>query len=147
MKFKSFDDLIAYLHGKDFSTLEFQIHDESENDAPCNTCNSPDSQAEPHISAQPATTPVTMMSLSDKPTIDFQISNESTIVVDEFNHIPNSCSASKIVIENRTLFLTVCESENLKPYIKMDVEVEGKMIIGKKFFITTDSTIGNQISL
>lgn len=145
MKFNSFDELIAYLYGKDISKLTFQIHDESGNENQCNTCNLQDTDTQTLDS--PETANVKMMSISDKPSIDFKISSESYILVKEFKHIPNSCTSSNVVIGDRTLFLTICENEDSKPYIRLNVEVNGETMIGKEFFVTTDPEIGNQISL
>lgn len=137
MKFNSFDELISYLYGKDLSALEFEIHDNSEK---CNgECPMDDSEAETPATQTVTTVPVTFNSLSDKPVIEFVIGAQSTLLVDAFEHIPNTCSTTKVNIFGRELTIGVCENDDGLPVAKFDVIVDGKVIGIKEFVLVTEA--------
>ena len=134
MKFNNFDELINFLHGKDLSKLEFNILGLDEE---CNSCDVSDDSS----------LKVSFSGFSDSPEEEFKIAKESYLLVDDFKHIPNACAASTVSVFGKELFLTICENEQGKPTVKMDVEVGGAKIVGKEFILTTDPSIGNQIDI
>lgn len=136
MQFNNFDELINFLHGKDLSKLKFEIYDDDES---CETCdiNQNDEQS----------VNVSFVGFSDAPEETFEISNESYLLVDDYDYIPNACSSSKVSTFGRDLFLTICENSDGKVIVKMDVEINEQRFVGKEFILTTDKSIGNKINL
>ncbi len=139
MKFNNFDQLIEYLFGKDFSKLNFEIEEEIDNpvkcDGDCSANNTTDKVN------------VTFSGLSDNPEQEFVVSNESYLLVEDYDHMPNTCSASKVSVFGKELFMTICEDINGNSLAKMNVIVNGNLITNKEFILTKDKSIGNQIKL
>lgn len=140
MKFNNFDQLIEYLFGKDFSKLNFEIEESQE------TCDGECTVDDDNITPDDKVN-VTFSGLSDNPEKEFTISNESYLLVEDFDHLPNTCSSSKVLVFGKELFMTICEDANGNPIAKMDVIVDNKRLSGKEFIVTKDKTIGNQIKL
>lgn len=138
MKFNNFDELINFLHGKDLSKLEFSITGLEDGCGDSfDSCDAVDDSS----------LKVAFSGFSDSPEEEFKIAKESYLLVDEFEHIPNACAASTVSVFGKELFLTICENEQGKPIVKMDVEVGDIKIVGKEFILTTDPSIGNQIDI
>lgn len=137
MKFNNFDDLINYLHGKDFSKLEFEIADFSD--------QSDRGECLPKSDDSPVS--IKFIGLSDTPVQEFKPANESFLLVEDYSHIPDTCSSSSVSMFGRNLFLTICENESGQPCVKIDVDINGEIFIGKEFILTTDVDIGNTIAL
>lgn len=136
MKFNSFDELIAYLHGKDLKTLNFEITQDRQ------TCEPPGENvlSIPTAAIGPQMIGVTFNSLSDKPVVEFALGERSYMLVEEFEHIPDTCSTTKVCVAGRELTIGVCESEDGLPVAKFDVIIDGKFYCGKRFALVTDAT-------
>lgn len=133
MKFNSFDELIEYLHGKQLSSLEFDIREDGA--TPPTTDVVP---VVPATSTDQKFVDVTFNSLSDNQTSAFQVANESYLLVSEFEHIPNGCSTTRLHLWDRELIVRVCE-ENKVPTARFDVTVNGEKYTNKKFILVTDT--------
>ena len=137
MKFNTFDELIGFLYGKDLSKLEFDIKDTSECAIGDGSCTVPDPRAV--VPQQPSTVGVTFNSLASKPVLEFETADKSYLVVSEFEHIPNTCSTTKIELAGSELMLGVCENEDGLPVAKFDVIINEKLYSSKEFILVTDS--------
>ena len=153
MKFNTYDELIKFLAGKELPALNFEITDDQQVTPPC---ASGDCSAD--LAVQPApgmVTPTVVESIDvvfnsfhDKPSIAFEKGEDSILVVEEFHHIPNTCSTTVINLDGRELTIGVCEREDGCPVAKFDVIIEGKMYAGKQFKVVSDATkYKNTISL
>lgn len=140
MKFNSFDELIAYLYGKDLKTLNFEITEEPQ---ACNLpggCSTRADASVPVVPVAPQKVGVTFNSFSDKPVVEFAVGERSYMLVEEFEHIPNTCSTTKVRVAGRELTVGVCESDDGLPVAKFDVIIDGKLYCGKRFALVTDAS-------
>ena len=141
MKFNSFDELIAYLHGKDLKTLNFEITEDGQScELPGGCAATNNDVAVPVVPVGPQNIGVTFNSFSDKPVVEFALGERSYMLVEEFEHIPNTCSTTKVCVAGRELTIGVCESEDGLPVAKFDVIIDGKLYCGKQFALVTDAT-------
>lgn len=147
MKFNSFDELIGYLYGKDLKTLNFDITEDTQSCPVSGDCDQ--SQViVPVVPVQPQKVGVTFNSFSGKPVVEFAVGDRSYMLVEEFEHIPNTCSTTKVCLAGRELTIGVCESEDGLPIAKFDVIIDGKRYGGKQFALVTDaSKYANTINL
>ena len=153
MKFQTYDDLIKFLAGKDLPFLNFEITNDIQQTQPCLSGDCSATLAVQPVSGIMApvvieTIDVTFNSFHDKPTFLFEKSDESVLVVEEFHHIPNTCSTTIIHLGDRELTIGVCERDDGCPIAKFDVIIEGKLYANKEFKVVSDSTIyKNKISI
>ncbi len=153
MKFTTYDELIKFLAGKELSGLNFEITDAPQDAPPCMSgdCSTNLAVQPPAGIVQPTvieSIDVVFSSFHDKPTITFDKANESILLVEEFHHIPNTCSTTVINLGGRELTIGVCEREDGCPVAKFDVIIEGKLYAGKEFKVVSDATkYKNTISL
>lgn len=140
MKFNSFDELIDFLHGKDFSLLDFNITDASA----CTDCDDTETKVDNPESTD--TIDVTFNSFSDSPVVEFHSGDASILVVEDFEHIPNTCSTTKINICGREVTMGICENADGLPVAKFDVSINGKLYTSKEFTLVTDKTLKNTIN-
>lgn len=136
MKFNSFDELINFLHGKDLSALEFNITGLEPVDGECTG----DCEVGADGTEDPSVVPVSFASFSDKPVMEFETGEVSTMLVESFEHIPGTCSTTKINLFGREVTIGVCENTDGLPVAKFDVIIEGKMHSSKEFILVTDAT-------
>jgi hypothetical protein len=134
MKFNNFDELITFLHGKDFSTLNFEITNINDN-----SIVDAGVPVVADLISNPENVKVTFNSFSDKPELDFTLGESSMLLVNEFHHVPNTCSVTKVTLAGRELTVGVCESNDGLPKTKFDVMIDGKLYGGKEFILVTDA--------
>jgi len=157
MQFKSFDDFISYMQGKDFALLNFEITDIAPANTECPTGECDVVTTDP-VAVAPELVPakqvvegekvvVTFNSFFDKPELMFESASESVLVVEEYTSIPNACSTTKINLKDREITVGICESVDGHASAKFDVTANGKTYYGKKFKIVSDKTQKNTISL
>jgi hypothetical protein len=151
VKFNSYDELIAFLNGKTLSSLDFEIKDVQPTDpaTPAEVCpGGCDVELAPAVLVAEGSVSVIFTSFSDNPEMLFEVANESVLVVDEFNSIPNACSTTKLLLKDREVTIGICESADGDAYARFNVTVNGKSYSGKTFKIVSDSTkYKNTISL
>ena len=151
MKFNNYDELLNYLKDKELPSLEFDITVDETNvprEPELDTCTG---DCEVVTDTQPAKVTeyvdVQIKSLYDSPTMKFKVGDHNAIVVESFNHIPNTCSTSEIALGDRKIMTSICEDENGKPSIELFVECNGNYTKKKFVLYTTDSGIESQIKL
>lgn len=153
MKFNSYDELINFLSGKQLSALNFEITDDQQTTQPCisGDCSTDLAVQPPTGIVSPTVVEsidVIFNSFHDKPAISFEKGDDTVLVVEEFHHIPNTCSTTVINLDGRELTIGVCEREDGCPVAKFDVIIEGKLYAGKQFKVVSDATkYKNTISL
>lgn len=156
MKFNTYDELIKYLRDKDLALLEFDIKDVAPAADGQVVSVATDPATPPPMTTAPSTTlmmstealAVKFTSFFESPEILFDTGDESVLLVEEYNSIPNSCSTTRVNIGDRELFVGVCEDCNGQAISRFDIVVDGKSYFGKKFRIETDATkYKNTISL
>lgn len=134
MKFNSYDELLNFLKDKDLPSLEFTI----DNISGCDNGECPIDEPST-VDAGPKKVGVLFNSFSDKPVVEFESGDDSYMVVNEFYHIANACSTTKVMVCGRELTIGVCEDANGFPIAKFDVVIDGKLHAGKEFKLVTDS--------
>jgi len=87
---------------------------------------------------------VKITSISDSPEISFNVADSSRIVIDDLDYVPGTCSNSSIQIFGKKMYMNVCDDDG-KPYINLNIEVNGKFLNKVKFFVSTDSNEPNTI--
>ncbi len=87
---------------------------------------------------------VKIASISDSPEINFSVSDVNFIVLDDLDYSPGACSNSSIQILGKKMYMNVCDDDG-KPYITLNIEVNGKFLNKVKFFVSTDSESPNTI--
>lgn len=147
MKFASFDELINFLHGKDFNNLEFTIDDCAVDDTivPVPDSNIPVQSDAQNLDGTKVS--AKFNSLYDNPVIEFEIGPVSTLAVKEFDYVQNACSTSRISFCNRTITIGICESVDGQPTAKFDVTVNGVLYTNKEFILSSSDTAKNIISI
>lgn len=154
MKFQSYDELITFLAGKHLPTLDFQISDPKPerqnvytqaggqdvvNSTPQSTPPQPGSPVTGFQAAE-SVIPVKFTSFYDNPELLFEAGDESVLLVEEYNSMPNSCSTTSIIVGDREILIGVCEDCGGQAMSKFDIIVDGKSYFGKSFRIETDKT-------
>lgn len=142
MKFNTYDELLNYLRDKELPSLTFEITtDVTQSSCPTGDCDlGPKPTVPPAISEPmvPNIVEVAFVTFHNKPIMEFEKANESLLVVESFEHIPNACSTTLINIAGREILTGVCEGEDGCAYTRFDVMIDGKLHSGKKFRIVTD---------
>lgn len=151
MIFNTYDELLTYLKDKNLPDLEFNISVVSNvnnfdnetsstlDSEPCNDIVTPDSTG--NIVA------IRFESFSDKPTIEFVKGDKNLLVIEDYEHVPNSCSTSSISIGGRELLTRICENNDGLPVSNFDVIINGVFYPQQQFILTTDKTQENTINL
>lgn len=87
---------------------------------------------------------VKIASISDSPEMNFNVADSNRIVIDDLDHAPGTCSNSSVQIFGKKMYMNVCDEDG-KPYINLNIEVNGKFLNKVKFFVSTDSDQPNTI--
>ena len=152
MIFQNIFELMDYLRDKDLNKLNFEI---SNIKPQATTSDEPASEPETILTEPPVDVvdtvkemvEVSFKSFSDNPIMEFSRGSESVLVVEDFEHIPNSCSTSKVTLGNRVMTIGICESDGHMT-TAFDVIVDGVLHANKQFTLVTDkSKYKNTISV
>lgn len=87
---------------------------------------------------------VKIASISDSPEMNFNVADSNHIIIDNLDHEPGTCSNSSVQIFGKKMYMNVCDEDG-KPYINLNIEVNGKFLNKVKFFVSTDSDQPNTI--
>lgn len=87
---------------------------------------------------------VTINSLSDTPSVQFEAGEDNTISVDDFEYIDGACATQNVSLLGRTILMNICDDGN-GPSIKLDIELDGKFLKQVPFKLNKDGK--NTISL
>lgn len=87
---------------------------------------------------------VTINSLSDTPTIQFEVSDRNCIAVDDFEFIDGTCATQNVTLMGRTILMNICDDGD-GATIKLDIEIDGKFLKQVPFKLNKDGK--NCISL
>lgn len=80
---------------------------------------------------------VTINSLSDSPSIQFEVGDTNMIAVDDFEYIDGACATQNVTLLGRTILMNICDNGD-GPSIKLDVEFDGKFLKQVPFKLNRD---------